>query len=431
VNRRKDGTLYVEESSITPVPDELGHIAHYVAMKHDVSERRTLEEQFRQAQKMESVGRLAGGVAHDFNNMLSVILGHAELALTQVDERSPVHDDITEILNAARRSAELTRQLLAFARKESVHPKAIDLSEGITQSLKLLRRLISEDITLTAELGSRLWSAYLDPSQLDQILANLCVNARDAIRAARAEGAVNAEGDVVTITTANCVLDETRALALGVPPGEYVQLSVRDTGIGIPDNVRAQIFEPFFTTKKVGEGTGLGLAMVFGAVKQGGGCITVSSVLGNGSTFEVFFPRHQMEVPRAAPLDAPDSVGGDETILVVEDDPAVLNLAALCLRRMGYAVLAADSPERALEIAAAHEGAIDLLLTDVIMPRMNGRELSAELRRRLPGLKRLYMSGYTADVLSAPGERVEEGELVQKPFTMHELAARVRMALDR
>jgi two-component system, cell cycle sensor histidine kinase and response regulator CckA len=431
VNRRKDGTLYVEESTVTPVPDEAGNIAHYVAVKQDVSERRTLEEQFRQAQKMDSVGRLAGGVAHDFNNMLSVILGHTELALTQVDERSPIYDDLTEILNAGRRSAELTRQLLAFARKESVHPKVINLSDGVTQSLKLLRRLISEDITLTAELSPALWPVYLDPAQLDQILANLCVNARDAIRAARAEGAVHADGDLVTITTANCSLGDAQAQALDVPPGDYVQLTVRDTGIGIADEVRAQIFEPFFTTKKVGEGTGLGLAMVFGAVKQGGGCITVSSTLGEGTTFNILFPRRQIEAPSAAPPLEPDSVGGDETILVVEDDPAVLNLAVQSLRRMGYNVLAAGSPEQALDIAAAHVGSINLLLTDVIMPRMNGRELSEELRRRVPGLKRLYISGYTADILSGPGEQVKESDLVQKPFTMQELAARVRAALDR
>lgn len=431
INRRKDGTTYVEESTITPVPDEQGNIAHYVAVKQDVSESRALEAQFRQAQKMDSVGRLAGGVAHDFNNMLSVILGHTEIALTQVDERSAVRDDLNEILSAGRRSAELTRQLLAFARKESVNPKAIDLSDGVTQSLKLLRRLISEDITLTAELGAGLWPVYLDPSQLDQILANLCVNARDAIRAARAQGIVHCGGDVVTITTANRELLVAQAHVLDVPPGEYVQLTVSDTGIGIPDSVRAHIYEPFFTTKKVGEGTGLGLAMVFGAVKQGGGCISVCSTVGQGSTFEILFPRHLVAAASVAPTIEPASVGGDETILVVEDDPAVLNLAALSLRRMGYNVLAAGSAELALDIAAEREGKIDLLLTDVIMPRMNGRELSEELQRRIPGLKRLYMSGYTADVLSEPGARVEESELVQKPFTMRALAARVRAALDR
>jgi PAS domain S-box-containing protein len=431
MNRRKDGTLYEEESIITPVPDEHGTIAHFVAVKQDISVRRTLEEQFRQAQKMDSVGRLAGGVAHDFNNMLSVILGHTELALTQVPEGSAVHDDLTEILSAGRRSADLTRQLLAFARKESVHPKAMDLSDGVSQSLKLLRRLISEDITLTAELGAGLWPVFLDPSQLDQIVANLCVNARDAIRAARAAGAVHADGDTVTISTTNCVLNGALAHSLDVPPGDYVRLSVRDTGIGIPDDVRPKIFEPFFTTKPVGEGTGLGLSMVFGAVKQGGGCITVSSGLGLGSTFEIYFPRHYVESPSVAPLDEPDSVGGDETILVVEDDPAVLHLAVQSLTRLGYHVLAAGGPAHALEIAASHAGRIDLLLTDVIMPGMNGRELSVALRQRLPGLRRLYMSGYTADVLSGPGEPVTAGELVQKPFTMHGLATRVREALDR
>jgi len=431
VNRRKDGTLYEEESTITPVRDERGAIAHFVAVKQDISERRALEEQVRHVQKMDSVGRLAGGVAHDFNNMLSVILGHTELALTHVPEGSAVHDDLTEILSAGRRSADLTRQLLAFARKERVHPKAMDLSDGVTQSLKLLRRLISEDITLTAELGDATWPVFLDPSQLDQILANLCVNARDAIRAARAEGAVHADGDVVTITTTNRVLDAARAQSLDLPPGDYVQLSVRDTGIGIPDDLLPKIFEPFFTTKAVGQGTGLGLAMVFGAVKQCGGCITVSSALGLGATFDIYFPRHHVESPSVAPLTEPDSVGGDETILVVEDDPAVLNLAVQTLARLGYHVLAADGAEQALTLAAQRAGDIDLVLTDVIMPGMNGRELSEALQKMIPGLKRLYMSGYTADVLSAPGERLEERELVQKPFTMRALATRVREALDR
>jgi PAS domain S-box-containing protein len=432
VNRRKDGSLYTEESTITPLLDDQGQVTHFVTVKQDITDRQLLEAQFQQAQKMESVGRLAGGVAHDFNNMLSVILGRTELALMQLDADSPLRNDLEEVLSAGRHSADLTRQLLAFARRQTVSPRALDLNAEITKSLKLLRRLISEDIALQWLPAGTVWPVYLDPSQLDQILANLCVNARDAIEAARRGApAGRSTADTVTISTGNCTLDAAFCAShLDATPGDYVRLRVADTGCGMSPDVMAKIFEPFFTTKPVGEGTGLGLATVFGAVRQNGGIITVDSRVDHGTSFEVFFRRSEAVEPTAAEPEESAPVGGHETILVVEDEPGVRRMTVFVLRRLGYTVLDAEDPVAALALESAHPGTIDLLITDMVMPEMSGTELVAALRQRRPGLRFRYMSGYTADDLTGPEHAEIRAHLIEKPIRPAELAIQVRTALD-
>jgi PAS domain S-box-containing protein len=385
-------------------------------------EKSRLEEQLQQAQKMESVGRLAGGVAHDFNNMLCVIIGYANLALMDLSPAQPLHAHLEEIRQAAERSADLTRQLLAFARKQTVVPQVLDLNTTVAGMLKMLQRVIGEDIKLAWQKGGGEWSVKVDPSQIDQILANLCVNARDSI----------ADVGTITIETGNSLIDEGYcAQNAGCLPGEYVRLSVSDDGCGMDRETLAHIFEPFFTTKGVGEGTGLGLATVYGAVKQNNGFINVYSEPGLGSTFTIYLPRYAgKSLPAETPSVAPAVNCGRETILLVEDEAAILHISTMILNRLGYTVLAANSPAEAIQLAREHPLAISLLMTDVVMPEMNGRDLAEKLVSLYPRLKRLFMSGYPADVIAHHGVLEEGVHFIQKPFSMPALAAKLREVFE-
>jgi len=381
-----------------------------------------LETQLNQARKMESVGRLAGGVAHDFNNMLGVILGYTELAMERVEPDDPLHANLEKIQGAAQRSAELTRQLLAFARKQTVSPKVVDLNDTIENMLKLLLRLIGEDIDLAWQPDKEVWPVKIDPAQVDQILTNLCVNARDAIT----------DLGKITIETGNTVIDEDYCrVHAGFVPGEYAMLAVSDNGCGMDQETQSHLFEPFFTTKAMGKGTGLGLATVYGVVKQNNGLVSFYSEPGQGTTFKIYLPRH---LAKAVPLPekGPDTPGdrGHETVLLVEDEPTILEMTTEMLERLGYTVLAAATPGEAICLAHEHPGRIDLLLTDVVMPEMNGRDLAKNLLSIYPDIRRLFMSGYTANVIAHHGVLDEGVNFIQKPFTRHGLAAKIREALN-
>lgn len=388
----------------------------------DITEKKQLESQLQQAQKMESIGRLAGGVAHDFNNLLTVILGHSELVLMKMDPSSPLTGDLTEIRNAAERSADLTRQLLAFARKQTIAPKVLDLNETVAGMLKMLQRLMGENIQLAWLPANDLWQLKVDPSQIDQILANLCVNARDAI------------DDVgkITIETGKCSFDnEYCANNPGFNPGEYVLLAVSDNGCGMDRETTTHIFEPFFTTKGVGEGTGLGLATVYGIVKQNNGFINVYSEPGHGTTFRIYLPRHESKDEQTRTKKAVKPLSrGQETILLVEDEPSILELTTMLLEMQGYCVLAASTPNEAINLAKEHADEIHLLMTDVVMPEMNGRDLVNNLMFFCPKVKCLFMSGYTADFIAHHGVLDEDVYFIPKPFSLSDLAAKVREVLD-
>jgi len=381
-----------------------------------------LQEQLLQAQKIESIGRLAGGVAHDFNNMLGVILGHTELAQIHLDTTQPVFYNLEEIRKAARRSADITRQLLAFARKQTIAPKVIDLNETVDGMLSMLRRLIGEDIHLAWLPGKELGPVNMDPSQLDQILANLFVNARDAI----------ADTGKVTIETNNVAFDEAYCrVHADFAPGEYVMLAVSDNGCGMDAETLAHLFEPFFTTKEMGKGTGLGLATIYGLVKQNTGFINIYSEPGQGTTFKIYLPRHGGKAPPAPNEDMDSSMAhGNETILLVEDEPMILKMTTTMLELQGYKVLLAATPGEAIVLAKDHAGEIHILITDVVMPEMNGRDLARNLLSLYPNLKRLFMSGYTANVIAHHGVLDEGIHFIQKPFSMTDLAAKVREVLD-
>lgn len=390
--------------------------------KRQEKERKELGEQLFQAQKMESVGRLAGGVAHDFNNMLGVILGHTEMVLEEVDPAAALYESLHAVKDAAERSAALTRQLLAFARKQTVVPKVIDINDTVEGMLKMLRRLIGEDLDLLWKPGKHLRPVKIDPSQIDQILANLCVNARDAIAG---EGKITIETDIKIFDEAYC------ADHLGYLPGEYVLLEVSDDGCGMDKKTLNQIFEPFFTTKEQGKGTGLGLASVFGMVKQNNGFINVYSEPDQGTTFKVYLPAYVENsggvVEKAQDL---PTEYGNETILLVEDESAILQMTTKMLTRLGYTVIGAATPGEAIRLAHEHRGRIDLLMTDVVMPEMNGRDLSAKLLFLYPNLKRLYMSGYTANVIVHHGVLDEGVHFIQKPFSKKDLGGKLREALE-
>ncbi len=423
VNKRKDGRFYTEEATISPVRDAGGAIVNYVAVKRDITEHLALAAQVQQAQKMESVGRLAGGVAHDFNNMLTAILGHAELAVERLTEDDPLRSDLEEIRRAAQRSADLTRQLLAFARRQTVTPQMLQLNETVDAMLKMLRRLIGEDIELVWRPANKLPVVRMDPAQVDQLLVNLVVNARDAIEGT---GTITIETAAVKMHEADC------AAHAGCAPGVYAELIVRDDGCGMDEATRTQIFEPFFTTKALGEGTGLGLATVYGIVKQNGGFIHVDSAPGAGAAFRVRLPVYTggaREGERETG-DATPAPPGHETILLVEDEPAILALGTKMLERQGYRVLPARTPGEAIRLAEEHPGEIHLLITDVVLPEMNGRDLAKRLLSLYPNLRRLFMSGYTADVIAHRGVLEEGIQFVQKPFTTQTLAAKARAALD-
>ena len=411
------------------IKDESGRIVKTYGVNQDITERKQAEQerdrlqsQLTQAQKMESVGRLAGGVAHDFNNMLNVILGHAELALDDLPQDSPLHADLREIQAAAKRSANLTHQLLAFARKQTVEPKSLDLNQAVAFTLKMLRRLVGENIDLLWKPGKDVGPIRIDPAQVDQLLANLCVNARDAIP----------DVGKITIETGEVVFDEEYcATHAGFVPGEYVLLAVSDDGCGMSQETLANIFEPFFTTKSVSEGTGLGLATVYGIVKQNEGLINVYSEPGVGTTFKIYLPRHVAKVTTSL-TERTDATlpRGSETILLVEDEPSILKMTSRMLERQGYTVLAASTPSEAIRMAREHVGDIDLLMTDVVMPEMNGRDLAGKILSVHPNLKRLFMSGYTANVIAHHGVLDPGVDFLQKPFSANELAVKTREVLD-
>ncbi len=399
-----------------------GTLRALVGIIADLTEQKKLQEQLTQAQKMESVGRLAGGVAHDFNNMLSVILGHLELAETKGPLSLSLRENLEQIRKAAERSAAIVRQLLAFARKQTVTPKVLNLNEAMESMLKMLRRLIGEEIDLVWRPGKALWLVQMDPAQIDQLLANLCINARDAI----------VGGGRITIETGNKIFDADFCSGhKGYIPGNYVMLTVTDDGSGMDRETRQHIFEPFFTTKGVGQGTGLGLAMAYGIVKQNGGFIDVYSEPDQGTSFKIYLPRCSGQEEPAETAGPLKPVGrGQETVLLVEDEPAILDLGKQLLEIQGYRVLPAATPGKAIRLAEEHCGEIHLLLTDVIMPEMNGRELSRKLLFLYPGLKCLFMSGYTADIIAHHGVLEEGVHFLQKPFSLDALAAKVREALD-
>ena len=390
--------------------------------KRDEEEKQRLEEQLLQAQKMEAVGRLAGGVAHDFNNMLSIILGQCELSLMELEPEGDLYERIEEIQSAAQRSAELTRQLLAFARKQTIIPRVLNLNETVSSVLKILRRLIGENILLIWSPGDDLWSVQMDPAQVDQILTNLCVNARDAM-----DGVGR-----IAIETGNFDFDgEYCEEHAGYMPGQFVMISVSDNGKGMNQETLANLFEPFFTTKGRGQGTGLGLSMVYGIVKQNSGFINVSSVPGEGSTFRIYLPR-ECSGRRDTLKTKSRGVAavGNETILFVEDEPTVLDLGRTMLENLGYNVIAAQTPGGAVRLAREFDGVIHLLVTDVVMPEMNGQELAEIISSIHPGIKKLYMSGYTVNVMNCNGDNGDGVHFVQKPFSTVELGAGVREALD-
>jgi PAS domain S-box-containing protein len=426
--RRKDGTVFPVELRTFLLVDNNGAPEGVSAIVRDVSERKKVEadqaklqEQLHQARKMESVGQLAGGVAHDFNNMLSVIIGYAELALRKLEPPPPLDSYFQEIVKAGRRSAEMTLQLLAFARKQNIAPKIIDLNAAVGGMLKMLRRLIGEDIELKWMPGRELWPVKMDPSQMDQLLANLCVNARDAIKDV---GKITIETGTISFDEAYC------AERAGFVPGDFVLLAVSDNGQGMERDILDKIFEPFFTTKAVGQGTGLGLATVYGVVKQNNGFINVYSEPDVGTTFRIYLPRQTGEIEelreennKVMPL------GKGETLLVVEDEPTILTLNKVMLEQLGYVVLAAGSPDEALQLAEARRNDIRLLITDVIMPEMNGRVLSRLVATCCPGIKTLFMSGYTANVIAHRGVLDEGVCFIAKPFATRELAVKVHEML--
>ncbi|MGA2974820.1 MAG: PAS domain S-box protein [Spirochaetia bacterium] len=405
--------------SIEPI--EIDNEPCMLTIIHDITSQRLMEDQMRQAQKMETVGQLAGGVAHDFNNMLQVIISYVEISLAKVDPDQPLHKYLLQIRRAAHRSAEITGQLLAFARKQTASPKVLDLNEAVAGAKKMIQRLIEEDIELAWMPGRDLWKVKIDPAQLDQILANLAVNARDAI------GGVGK----LTIETDKAVLDEAYcATHAGSVPGEYVLLAVSDDGHGMDKETMSHLFEPFFTTKGVGQGTGLGLATVYGIVKQNSGFINVYSNPGQGTTFKVYLPRAEGAVEAGLVEAEPAFRGGTETVLVVEDEPAILEIARGMLEELGYTVLSARLPEEATRMSCEHGGPIQLLITDVVMPRMNGRQLAERLCSARPEMKRLFMSGYTADVIAHRGVLEEGVSFIAKPFSLTTLAEKVREVLD-
>ncbi|MFP4572803.1 MAG: PAS domain S-box protein [Desulfobacterales bacterium] len=412
------GTILDGQSAILPVAFDI------TERKQAETEREKLKAQLAQAQKMESVGRLAGGVAHDFNNMLSIINGYAEITIEMLDPGDPARENIEEIYNAGTRSAGIVRQLLAFARQQTISPMHLDLNDTISDMLKMLQRLIGEDIELALHPGNNLWPVKIDPSQVHQVLANLAVNARDAI----------SDVGKLTIETKNVICDEDycKNYAYFIP-GQYVMVAVTDNGCGMEQQIKENLFEPFFTTKDIGKGTGLGLSTIYGIVKQNEGFINVYSEPGIGTTFKIYLPccQAQQSAPAYAREPTEQLPAGYETILLVEDEPAILKMGKDMLNRLGYTVLGADRPQDALQLAEKYEDSIDLLITDVVMPEMNGRDLSDELTARNPGLKTLFMSGYTADTIAHHGVLNSGVYFIEKPFTIEDLAVKVRRIFEQ
>lgn len=426
---QKDGTVFPASLSSAPIRDNNGKIIGVMGALEDITERverekahEDIQEQLIQAQKMESVGRLAGGVAHDYNNMLGVIQGYAELVLDDLNQDDPKYSDMEQIIKASKRSADITRQLLAFARKQTISPKVQDLNNRVEVMLKMLRRLIGEDIELEWLPQRKLGLVKMDMTQIDQILVNICINARDSMK----------NGGMLIIETKSVEITEDYCIDHPYfKPGNFIRLTITDTGIGMNKEIVKNIFEPFFTTKGKGEGTGLGLSTVYGIVKQNNGFINVYSEPGSGTTFNVYIPQHSGEIQKNLPERPTDVLTGKgELVLLVEDEPSLLELGKQFLETLGYQVLAAQTPILALELAGVSQDPIQLLMTDVILPGMNGRELSEQIQSRYPDIKVLFMSGYTANVIAHHGVLYDGVNFIQKPFSKHELASKVREILD-
>ena len=434
-NTRKDGTAYMENIVITPVQGKNGKIVNFLAVSHDITdelkdsqERESLREQLVQSTKMESIGRLAGGVAHDFNNMLQAILGYSEMAMAQIPNDQPVHADIEAVQNAARRAADLTRQLLLFARKSKTEARVIDVPKLLTSLTSLLRRIIGAEVAFEWNPPSESYFIKADPGHLDQLLTNLCINARDAIG--------QRAGGHIVLRSCRMQIETTITTLTGpLPPGQYAVITVSDNGCGIADEDITRIFEPFFTTKPKSKGTGLGLAMAYGIMKSCNGGICVNSTVDVGSSFELYFPicenvKESEENTSKVKTAMPMARDHNETILLVDDEETILYTTQRMLESLGYAVLSTASSQEALDIARAKGRTISLLLTDVIMPEMNGSDLVRNILEILPGLPYLYMSGYTGNVLSEQGIMKNTAPHIQKPFTRRVLATRIRTALD-
>jgi len=423
MNRRKDGSLYTEDQTITPIRDEQNEITHFVAIKQDVSENRLLAQQLQQAQKMESVGRLAGGVAHDFNNMLGVIIGYSELLEEQVAGNEDFSRKTREIKNAGHRAAALTRQLLAFSRQQVFETTVLNLNEIVSETGRMLHRIIGDDIEIIMELHPELGAVQADSGQIQQVIMNLATNARDAMP----------RGGKLCIETANADLDESFASSHNpTVPGPYVKLSVSDTGTGMDDETKSHIFEPFFTTKEIGKGTGLGMATVFGVVKQSGGYIWVESSPGNGTRFDIYFPKIQHPGTPSKKLEmAVNAQWGSETILLAEDSEPFRELTKQLLESKGYTVLAASGGAEALSAEEGHSGPIHLLVTDVAMKGMSGVELANEICARRPGLKVLFISAHFDGSVESYQQMVSRAAFLQKPFTRESLFAKIHEALTK
>jgi PAS domain S-box-containing protein len=421
--RHKDGSWHVIESGASAILNAQKEVEKLVIVNRDVSEQRQLEEKFRQAQKMEAVGRLSGGVAHDFNNLLGVIIGYAEFLQESLDAENGLRSSVDEILKAGKRAASLTRQLLAFSRQQVLDPKVLDLNGVVSDMDKMLRRMIGEDVELSTVLGPELGRVKADQGQVEQVLMNLAVNARDAMP----------DGGKLVVSTENMIMDEafTRRYPYPVQAGPYVCLTVSDSGIGMDAETKARAFEPFFTTKEKGKGTGLGLSTVYGVVKQSGGYIDIYSAPGAGTTFKIYLPRVTEAIAADAPSGAITSFTGNETILLAEDEGSLRTLTRNTLEQCGYKVLAAKDGVDALEVSEHFDGAIDLLLTDMVMPGMSGQALAHELTRRRPDIRLAYMSGYTGQTVGSQGPIDPGSVFLLKPFTRELLTRKIREALDR
>jgi len=421
--KRKDGTLYEEDAVIRPMRDARGRITHYLKLGEDVTARHALEQQFRQAQKMEAVGRLAGGVAHDFNNLLTVIAGFTEMAMNTVGPTDPLRADLEQVVMASDRGAALTRQLLAFSRKQALEPLPFVLGKVVQDAEAMVRRLVGEDVTVLLRASADAEGAILaEPGQIEQVLMNLVVNARDAMPT----------GGRLSISTAVVTVDADAASHMAVTPGRYARLSVADSGHGMTADVRSKIFEPFFTTKSIGKGSGLGLSTVYGIVSQLGGTIEVWSEPGQGARFDVFLPLTGVgAAEHRAAASGPGAAGGSETVLVVDDEAPVGRFVQRILTASGYTVLTARHAGEALVVAEKYDAPIQLVLTDVIMPQMSGRELADRLTGTRPEMRVLYMSGYTDDILDDNAALGSERQLLRKPFTGDALLRKVREVLDQ
>jgi two-component system cell cycle sensor histidine kinase/response regulator CckA len=420
--RHKNGDWHTLESKASTIVKD-GKVEKLVVVNRDTTERKHLEEQFRQSQKMEAVGRLSGGVAHDFNNLLGVIIGYAEVVQQHTGDPNDLRAYVEEILKAANRAASLTRQLLAFSRQQVMDPKVLDLNAIVKDTEKMLRRLIGEDIGLNTELENAPVRIKADQGQVEQVIMNLVVNARDAMP----------QGGRLVLATSNFHMDEnhTRRYPFPVQVGDYALLTVTDNGIGMDANTRARAFEPFFTTKEKGKGTGLGLSTVYGVVKQSGGYIDLSSERGAGTTFKIYFPKVEAAVDQQMQKgELPPRLHGNETVLLVEDETSLRKLSSHLLKLCGYLVIEAESGIEALKLSEDHPRPIHLLLTDVVMPGMSGRVLAEELLKRRPQMKVLYMSGYTGQTVGDHGVLAEGSFFLPKPFTREALASKVRVALD-